>query len=54
MSPAAERDLALIRAGHRPELRYGPFTQLRDAGYITGSQDDWQPCDQDESMHGKA
>lgn len=40
LTAAARRDLARILAGERIELHYGPFCQLRDAGYITGTQDD--------------
>lgn len=41
LTPAARGYLELIQAGEHPSLTYGPFCQLRDAGYITGTQDDW-------------
>lgn len=39
LTPAARRDLAAIRQGQRPALRYGPYKQLTAAGLITGPQD---------------
>lgn len=42
LTAAAKRDLAEIRNGKHPDLRYGPYTQLLEAGYITGSQDNYR------------
>lgn len=41
LTPAARRDLAALRAGEDVACRYGPWEQLRDAGYVTGTQ--WHP-----------
>lgn len=39
LTKAAQRDLDALRRGEDvPDLRYGPYSQLLDAGYITGPQ----------------
>ncbi len=39
LTAAARRDLAAMRRGEYVELRYGPWRQLVEAGFITGPQD---------------
>ena len=39
LTPAARRDLELMRQGVAVNLRYGPYIQLLEAGLIVGEQD---------------
>lgn len=49
LTPAAKRDLKALQAGEVVDLRYGPFIQLLEAGYIEGTQDDYRLVDREES-----
>ena len=42
LTRAARRDLKALLAGERPDLRFGPYKQLLDAGLITGEQPSYE------------